>query len=195
MTTSCHVAATVWVPLCEPGRMRARGWWGRWAAVVVAGIVGMGGEARGEAPEVPLSPAGGASAAPRRRELVVEIPGERSTPNRIALAAVAGAAVISGAVGLGFHLDARSARDQVERDTFRGAAWTQERVNLVARADRSSAWAVGMYAAGGALLLGAAIAYIATDPAGTRSVIRIGGAAPTLAPVAGGAVLGGGWAF
>jgi len=134
-------------------------------------------------------------AGPRPREIVIEIPGERSRTNQLALAAVAGAGVIAGAIGVYFNLDARSAQQDVEGDRFLGQPWTQARAALVERAERSSVRAGVGYGIGGALLLGAAIAFIVTDPKSETSVIRTTRATPTVAPALGGAVLGGAWRF
>ncbi len=163
---------------------------GRCWPVAVALALGAG-VPRGEAAADDVAP------APRRRprELVIEIPGERSRANAIALAAVAGAGVLAGAAGLYFHLDARSVGEGVEADRFTGRVWTQAQADLVARAERSSAVAAVCYGAGGALVLGAAIAYIVTEPRSETSVIRTTHAIPAVAPVPGGAVLGGAWRF
>ncbi|MFI5123481.1 MAG: hypothetical protein ACHQJ5_11355, partial [Vicinamibacteria bacterium] len=55
----------------------------------------------GPAPEPEPAPR---VARPKPREIVIEIPGERSTTNTVALAAVAGAGVIAGAIGVYFNL-------------------------------------------------------------------------------------------
>ena len=132
---------------------------------------------------------------PKPREIVIEIPVERSTANVLALAAVAGAAVIAGAIGVYENLDARSAQQDVEADRFVGKPWTQAQVELVERAERSSTRAGVCYGIGGGLLLGAAIAFIVTDPKSKTSVIRTTRGTPMVAPAPGGAVLGGAWRF
>jgi hypothetical protein len=134
-------------------------------------------------------------ARPKPREIVIEIPGERSTANVVALAGIAGAGAIAGAIGVYFNLDARSAQQDVSADRFLNRPWTQAQVDLVERADRSSTRAGICYGIGGALLLGAAIAFIVTDPKSETSVIRTTRATPTVVPAPGGAVLGGAWRF
>jgi hypothetical protein len=134
-------------------------------------------------------------AGPKPREIVIEIPGERSTANTLVLVGIAGAGVLAGAIGVYSNLDARSAQQDVEADRFLNRPWTQAQVDLVERADRSSARAGICYGIGGALLLGAAIAFIVTDPKSETSVIRTTRATPTVAPAPGGAVLGGAWRF
>lgn len=161
----------------------------------MAAILGTGGMGRVAAADAPAPGEVPALARPRTREIVIEVPVERSRTNVIALASVAGAAVLAGAIGLSYHLDARSATEEIEGGAFQGRPWTQAQIDLVERAERSSAAATVCYGIGGALILGAAVAYIVTAPRSRTSVIRTIGAAPTVAPVAGGAVLGGAWRF
>ncbi len=163
----------------------------RWTAALILGLAGAGGVAAAEPDPREVAP----PPRPRPREIVIEIPGERSLANKLALAGVAGAGLLAGAAGLSFHLDARSAAQDVEAARFTGRAWTEARAELVDRAERSSARAAIGYGVGGALVAGAAVAYILTAPRSETSVIRTTDLTPAVAPVRGGAVLGGTWRF
>jgi hypothetical protein len=84
----------------------------------------------------------------------------------------------------------------VSSDRYTGHAWTADDQALVDRADRSRTRAIVAYSAGGALLIGAAIVYMVTEPKSETAVIHPHGrGTPTVAPTEGGAVLGGMWSF
>jgi hypothetical protein len=129
------------------------------------------------------------------RDIVIETPNERSTNTKILLGVVAGAGVVAGGLGAYWHLDSRSAAADVSAGKFTGEAWTSEDVALADQADRSGSRAAVAYGIGGALLIGAAIAFIVTDPGSETTVITPNRGTPTVAPTAGGAVLGGMWSF
>ena len=129
-------------------------------------------------------------------DIVIEIPGERPTENKILLGSLAGAGVVLGLLGAYWHLDSRSASNDVSTNKFTGHAWTAEDKALVDRADRSRTRAIFAYSAGGALLVGAAVVYILTEPKSETAVIHPHGrGTPTVAPTEGGALLGGMWSF
>ena len=129
-------------------------------------------------------------------DIVIEIPGERSKENKILLGAVAGAGLLLGALGAYWHLDSRSASDDVSADSFTGQAWTAEDQGLFDQAERSRGRAIIAYSAGGVLLVGAAVLYIITEPRSETAVIRPHGrGSPTVTPTDGGAMLGGTWSF
>ncbi len=130
------------------------------------------------------------------QDIVIVIPGERSAENKLLLGSLAGASLIAGALGAYFHLDSRSASDDVSASKFTGHAWTTDDQDLVDRADRSRSRAIVGYSVGGALLIGAAVAFIVTEPKAETTVIRPHGrGSPSVAPTEGGAVLGGMWSF
>jgi hypothetical protein len=131
----------------------------------------------------------------RRRDIVVEIPGERSLPTKLAVGGIAAGGVLAGVVGLYFHLDSRSAVDNVDAGRFVGKPWTQDQVDQVDRAARSRTRAAIGYGVGGALVIGAVIAFIVTDPKSETSVIHTTRATPIVSPVPDGAVVGGAWRF
>jgi hypothetical protein len=130
----------------------------------------------------------------RGRDLVVEVPGERSANNKLVLAGLAGGGALIGALGLYFHLDSRSAAGDVSAKSVTGRAWTPAEQALADRADRSATRAGIAYGIGGALLVGAAIAYIATEPESRTNVIHTG-PAPAIIPARDSVGLGGTWTW
>lgn len=128
------------------------------------------------------------------RDIVIETPKERSTSTKILLGAVAGAGVLASGLGAYWHLDSRSAAEDVSAGKFTGEAWTSEDIARAEQADRSKARATIAYGIGGALLIGAAIAFIVTDP-GHETTVITPNRTPTVAPTPGGAVFGGMWSF
>ncbi|MFN0246114.1 MAG: hypothetical protein ACKV2T_04350 [Kofleriaceae bacterium] len=143
-----------------------------------------------------------ASASPRlagadeaMKPITIVAPGERTTNNKLALGGIAGAGLVAGAVGFYFHLDSRSASDEVGTDVFTGTAWTPAHEALVNRAQSSRTAAIAMYSVGSAFLIGAVVYWIVTDPPDETIVIQPRTAQPTFTPTPGGAVLGGTWSF
>lgn len=139
--------------------------------------------------------AGAAAPAAADREIVIETPGERSPANKALLVGLAGAGVLAGGLGLYWHLDSRSAADEVSASVFTGEAWTSEDVASVEQAERARTRAAVAYGIGGAFVVGALVALIVTEPAPERTVIRPRSATPTVAPTEGGALVGGRWSF
>lgn len=130
------------------------------------------------------------------KDIVIEIPGERTMEQKVLVGGLAGAGVIAGAIGVYFHLDSRDAADEVSSDKFTGHAWTTEDVALVDRADRSRTRAIVGYSVGGALLIGAIVAYIVTDPPSETAIIRPHGKGSAMVtPIEGGAMATGTWSF
>ncbi len=129
------------------------------------------------------------------RDIVIETPGERSTTNKAVLGGLLGASLLIGGLGVYWHLDSRSAATDVSSSKFTGKAWSSEDIALADQADRSRTRATVAYGIGGALLIGAAIAFIVTDPPSETVVITPSRGTPTVAPTQGGAVLGGMWSF
>jgi hypothetical protein len=128
------------------------------------------------------------------REIQVEIPGERSKNNKILVASLGAAGVIASALGVYWHLDSRDASKEVSADYFTGEAWTDEKVDLVDRADRSKTRATIAYSLGGALIVGAIATWILTAPESQTTIIRTGGVAVTPTHDGGGMVTGM-WSF
>jgi len=128
------------------------------------------------------------------KDIVIETPGERSPTNKLVIAGLTVAGGIAGGLGVYWHLDGRSAADDVSADSFTGEVWNADRDALVDRADRARTRAAIAYGVGGALLVAAVIAVIATEPESTTTVIHTT-PVPTVSPIEGGAMLGGAWSF
>ena len=135
-----------------------------------------------------------ALAEPRGKDLIVDVPGERSLTNKLAIGGVAVGGLLVGALGVHFNLDAQSAADDASSQRFTGKAWTDTQDALVDRASRQSTRAGICYGVGGALIAGAIAAFIITEPKTEHTVIHTQ-PAPAFVPVPGGALLGGTWSF
>jgi hypothetical protein len=136
--------------------------------------------------------------APKGKDVVIVAYPERSKTNLITMGALGAGGVILGAVGLYFHLDARSASDEVAANGFTGQPWSADKQATYDRAESSSTKAGVFYGLGGALLLATAITYIITEPSPETMVIHPHtDPKPTavIAPTKGGALVGGAWRF
>lgn len=129
----------------------------------------------------------------RPREIVIEVPGIRSKQTRFVLGSLLVAGGIAGALGVYFHLDSRSAANDVSEAVFSGQTWTPARQARLEEGDAARGRAGIAYGIGGALVVGAIIALIATEPKSEQAVIRPRHAGVT--PVPGGAIAGAGWSF
>lgn len=130
------------------------------------------------------------------KDIVIEIPGERTMEQKVLVGSLAGAGFLVSALGAYFHNDSRQASDDVGSDTYTGHAWTVEDQALVDQADRSRTRAIVGYSVGGALLIGAIVAYVITDPPSETAVIHPHGrGSAMLTPTPGGAMVGGAWSF
>jgi hypothetical protein len=130
------------------------------------------------------------------KDIVIEIPGERTMEQKVLVGGLAGAGFLVGAIGAYFHYDSHQASNEVGSDKFTGHAWTSEDRALVDQADRSRSRAIIGYSVGGALLIGAIVAVIITDPPSETAVIHPHGrGSAMLTPTHGGALVGGTWSF
>lgn len=130
--------------------------------------------------------------ADQPHDIVVEIPGERSTENLAILGGITGGAVLFGALGLYFHLDSRSISDELSASKPTGKPWTAALQNKANQASDDRTRAAVLYSIGGALLVGAVVAYIVTEPASETQVIRPHTA---VQPTQGGALVSHWWSF
>jgi hypothetical protein len=126
----------------------------------------------------------------RHKDIVVTTPGERTTKNIAILASIAGAGVLFGGVGVYYNLDSRSAANDVSAHRPMSVPWTSDRQATYDRAHDSAIKAGIFYGVGGALLVGAAVALIVTQPKDETTIIH-----PHLEVGPGGATLGGTWSF
>jgi hypothetical protein len=128
----------------------------------------------------------------RTREIVVDIPGERSTNNKLALGAIAVGGLLAGSLGLYWHLDSRSAANDVTATMPTGNAWTAHDQSLLDRADSSRTRATVAYTVGGLFITAAIVGLIVTEPKTERSVIHPNA---TVSVSGDGAMVGGAWRF
>jgi hypothetical protein len=124
------------------------------------------------------------------KDIVVTSTAERSPKNVAILASIAGAAVVFGGLGVYFTLDSKSASDDVSAHRPMSVPWTADRQATYDRAHDSAVKAEIFYGVGGALLIGAVVGLIVTQPETETTVIH-----PHVAVGPGGAVLGGSWSF
>jgi hypothetical protein len=123
----------------------------------------------------------------RAREIRIEVPGERSRNNKLLVGGMGAAGVVISALAVYWHLDSRDASNAVGADEFTGEAWTDDKIALVDRAERSKTRATIAYSVGGALLIGAIATWIFTEPKSETAIIRTGRVG--VAPVEGGGMV------
>ena len=141
--------------------------------------------------------------APRGKDVIIVSYPDRSRKNITVLLSLAGSGLVMGALGLYFHLDSRSATDDIDADSTRGVPWSAAHQDTYERAERSATIAGVFYGLGGALVLASAVTYIVTEPKAETMVIQPHGTGhaalprrtPIVAPTRGGAVIGGAWSF
>ncbi|MGE0550854.1 MAG: hypothetical protein AB7O24_07330 [Kofleriaceae bacterium] len=129
------------------------------------------------------------------RTIVVETPRDRTMSNKVMVGSMFGAGVLLGGLGLKWHLDSRSAANEVASNVPTGRAWSQADVAQVEKADDAGTKAIVAYGVGGALLIAAVVTFIVTDPGSETTVLKGNTITPTVAPAPGGAVLGSSWSF
>ncbi|MEO8700025.1 MAG: hypothetical protein ABI867_08270 [Kofleriaceae bacterium] len=126
----------------------------------------------------------------RPREIVIDVPGERTRNQKILIGSLLGTGAIAGAIGLYFHLDSRDAADSVSASQPTGEAWSDDDQALVERGARSRTRAAIGYSIGGAFMIGTIVSLIITSPKPERNVIR-----PHFAVNEHGGILGGAWVW
>jgi len=129
----------------------------------------------------------------RPREIVIDVPGVRSLKTKIVLGSVLGAGTLAGLVGLYFHVESRSAANEVSKQVFNGQTWTPDRQLRFEDGEQARGRAIASYAIGRAFVIGAIVALIVTEPKSEQAVIRPRHAG--IVPVPGGAIAGAGWSF
>ncbi|MGE5180456.1 MAG: hypothetical protein ACM31C_00255 [Acidobacteriota bacterium] len=131
----------------------------------------------------------------RQKDIVIVTEPDRPANNKILLASLAGGAALFGGIGLYFHLDSRSASNDVSAKRSTNTAWTSADAARYDQAHSSATKAEVFYGIGGALLVGAVVTWIVTAPNSETTVIHTGGGTPVVAPTPGGALVGGAWTF
>jgi hypothetical protein len=124
------------------------------------------------------------------KDIVVTSTPDRSAKNVAILASIAGAAVVFGGLGVYENLDSKSAADDISAHRPMSVPWTPDRQATYDRAHDSAVKAEVFYGVGGALLIGAVVGLIITQPKSETTVIH-----PHVAVGANGAVLGESWSF
>ena len=128
------------------------------------------------------------------RDIIVDTPGERSSTNIAVIAGITTGALAAGVFGLYFNLQGEKAAKAVSSSTFTGRFWTPADQAQVDKADRDRTRTIVLYSAGGALLVAAIVALIATEPKSTRTVIHPH-TASIIAPIPDGVIVARGWTF
>ena len=170
---------------------------------LVLALAVLPGLARADVPDDGTRPddgsGAGSSAAPGARpievpvnhkDIVVTTEGERSAKNIAILASVAGAAALLGGIGVYYNLDSKSAADEVSASRPTSVPWTPARQATYDRAHDSAVKAEVFYSVGGALLVGAIVGLIVTQPKPETTVIH-----PHIDVGPNGASFGGSWSF
>ena len=137
-------------------------------------------------------------AAPTGKDIVIKSYPDRSRNSIWGMSIAAGIGAVLGGVGVYYHLDSRDRSNKVNAHSFTGETWTADRAAIYDDAHSSAVKAEVFYSIGGVFVLGAAIAYIVTEPKMETTVIHPHvDPKPTalLAPTRGGAVVGGMWSF
>lgn len=128
----------------------------------------------------------------------------RTKKQKIVIASLLGGTALFGGIGLLFHLDSRSASDEVGAvGTHTGLTYTPDLDDTRDRAYSSRTFAIVGYGIGGAFAIATVVALIMTQPGSERYTVgqeeekkvppvvsRV-----TVAPTDGGAFVGGTWSF
>jgi hypothetical protein len=126
----------------------------------------------------------------RHKDIVVRTQGERSAKNIAILASVAGAGALLGGLGAYYNLDSSSAADSVSAHSPTSTPWTPQRQATYDQAHDSGVKAEIFYGLGSALVVGAVVGLLVTQPKEETTVIH-----PHITVQPGGATLGGAWSF
>ncbi len=124
-------------------------------------------------------------------------PKSRTLGQQLTIAGFTAGGLLAGGVGVYFHLDSRDAASELSSDGRVMGAWTADRQAQFDRAGSSGTKAIIGYSVG-AVLLGAAVVALWRSVPGDEEVAiepARKAAVPVIAPVAGGAVVGGAWSW
>jgi hypothetical protein len=123
------------------------------------------------------------------------VPRERTQHQWVIVGGLAGGALVLGGIGAYFNLDSRDAANRVSASLPTGEPWDASHQAIADQATSSGHTAIFCYGVGGALLVGAFVAFLTTGTTTTEPTVRAATRAPLLVPTAGGAVVGGTWSF
>lgn len=126
--------------------------------------------------------------------IVITKPGHRSSYNKQFIGGMAGLGIALAGFGLFYHLDSRQTANSISAQGPTGQPWTAADQGQEDYSHQLRSRAIAFYSVGGAVLVGAVLAWIFTEPQEEQIVIRPR-VTPTIAPTPGGAVLGGTWSF
>jgi hypothetical protein len=158
-------------------------------------LAGVAAPATGRADPAPAAAQTDYFAAPTHTgTLTYRKPRSRTGTQRLVIAGLAAATVIAGGIGVGYNLDSRSAADEVSADDeLTGKTWTADREATYQRAGSSGDIAVVAYITAAVFAGATATAWLLTDPGDEVMTVPSTAARPVVAPVAGGALVGGAW--
>ena len=122
--------------------------------------------------------------------VVVRRKRERCRADRMLIWGLLGGATVTAAAGVYFHLDSRSAADEVSARTPTNLRWSDELADTYDRGQRSGTLAKVSYGLAGALAIGTLVAVWLTDPGEEMVELRVGATATP-----DGATVGAAWAF
>jgi hypothetical protein len=132
---------------------------------------------------------------PMNEDIVIQTPGTRPTLNLVTISVVAGLGVVAGGIGVYENLEARKAANDLSGDGNPSRTWTPALANEQHDLHHDNTGAAIGYSVGGALLVGTVVFVLLTQPPGTTTVIHPRLRHASVAPTAGGAMLGGSWSF
>jgi hypothetical protein len=115
---------------------------------------------------------------------------ERCRADRMLIGGLLAGAAVTTAAGVYFHLDSRSAADEVSARTPTNRRWSEELDDIYDRGQRSGTLAKVSYGLAGALAVGTLVAVWLTDPGEEMVELRVGATATP-----DGATVGAAWAF
>ena len=126
------------------------------------------------------------------KDIVIVTPEDRSTTNIVTIASIAGAGLLVGAVGVYFNLDGKSESDKISAGVPTTRPWLPSDQAAADQASSDRTKTIVFYSLGGALIAGAAVMLILTDPGSTKTVIHPHTA---ISPLPGGAIAMHEWTF
>ncbi len=134
--------------------------------------------------------------APDSQNVTVKRAKSRTPSQRLQIGGAVAIGAVFAAIGVYYHLESRDAAASVSGNgDLDGEAWTDDRQATYDRARQAGYYAGFSYGLSAVFLAGAAVIGWMTRPGEEELVIKPGEASvtPVVAPVPGGAVVGGAW--